>query len=198
MIIEDIITQHAEEASFLWFLRSLAVYAPHYSLVDIAELDNRVEAHLDGLRIAADSGWSVCKEALAQEEPGEVFAAATIAFGNGNEDRVEIVLETAGSDLEIANGIISAIGWLPYEQIGNHIIALLESKDADLRRIGIAACAVHRKDPGKALIDALNDNERCAGSGPAGQQFLLGFDSLDAREFRQMFLVIGIQGIKPF
>jgi uncharacterized protein (TIGR02270 family) len=158
MIIEDIITQHAEEASFLWFLRSLAVYAPHYSLVDLAELDNRVEAHLDGLRIAADSGWNVCKGALAQEGPGEVFAAATIAFGNGNEDRVEIVLEAAGSDLEISNGIVSAIGWLPYEQIGNHIIALLESKDADLRRIGIAACAVHRKDPGKALIDALNDN----------------------------------------
>ena len=65
MIIEDIITQHAEEASFLWLMRSLAVKAPHYSLADLAELDDRVEAHLDGLRIAADAGWTICKEALA-------------------------------------------------------------------------------------------------------------------------------------
>lgn len=132
MIIEDIIIQHAEEASFLWFLRSLAVCAPHYSLVDLAELDNRLEAHLDGLRIADDSGWRVCQEALGQEGLGEVFAAATIALGNGNENRVEIVLEAAGSDLEISSGIVSAIGWLPYEQIGNYIITLLESKDANL------------------------------------------------------------------
>jgi uncharacterized protein (TIGR02270 family) len=121
MIIEDIVTQHAEEASFLWFLRSLAVDAPHYSLADLAELDDRVEAHLDGLRIAADAGWTICKEALAQEEPGEVFAAAALAFESGMEDRINVVLEAACPALELSGGIVSAIGWLPYEQARNYI-----------------------------------------------------------------------------
>lgn len=48
-----IIDQHAEGAAFLWLLRDAAVAAPHYSLKDLAGLDNRVEAHLDGLRSGA-------------------------------------------------------------------------------------------------------------------------------------------------
>ncbi len=72
MIIEDIITQHAEDAAFLWFLRDSAVHEPHYSRKDLAELDNRVEAHLDGLRIAGDPGWEICKEALGYKEPSKL------------------------------------------------------------------------------------------------------------------------------
>ena len=66
-IIPVIIEQHAEEASFLWLLRDSAVNESHYSLSDLANLDNRVEAHLDGLRIAGDEGWETCKETLALE-----------------------------------------------------------------------------------------------------------------------------------
>jgi len=45
-IILDIVSQHAEEAAFLWLLRSNAIYQPHYALKDLAKLDDRVEAHL--------------------------------------------------------------------------------------------------------------------------------------------------------
>ena len=64
-VIESIINQHAEEASFLWLLRNEAVHQPHYDLNDLAELDDRVKAHIDGLRIAGDKGWEICKENLA-------------------------------------------------------------------------------------------------------------------------------------
>jgi hypothetical protein len=49
-IIPEIIDQHAEEAAFLWLRRDAAVHQPHYDIEDLAELDERVEAHLDGLR----------------------------------------------------------------------------------------------------------------------------------------------------
>lgn len=55
-IIESIVTQYAEESSFLWLLRENAIYAPHYNLKDLAEHDERVEAHVDGLRIAREPG----------------------------------------------------------------------------------------------------------------------------------------------
>jgi hypothetical protein len=48
-VIESIVEQHAEEAAFLWLLRDAAVRAPHYSLKDLADIDERVEAHIDGL-----------------------------------------------------------------------------------------------------------------------------------------------------
>jgi hypothetical protein len=39
----------AEEAAFLWLLRSNAIRQPHCALKDLAKLDDRFEAHLDGL-----------------------------------------------------------------------------------------------------------------------------------------------------
>jgi len=47
-VIESTVEQHAEEAAFLWLLRDAAVQAPHYSLKDMADMDERVEAHMVG------------------------------------------------------------------------------------------------------------------------------------------------------
>jgi len=155
-IIQSVVEQHAEEASFLWLLRDSAIYAPHYSLGDLADLDDRVEAHIDGLRIAGDEGWAICKETLAWEEPGEIFTAAVMAFEKGDEDRIQTVLKAAEESYELSRGIVSALGWIPYEQALTHIQKLLNADSTYLRRIGIAASAIHRKDPGKHIADAIS------------------------------------------
>ena len=156
-VIESIVEQHAEEAAFLWLLRDAAVQAPHYSLNDLADIDERVEAHIDGLRIAEDVGWTICADALAHEEPGEVFAAAVLAFESGQDQRINMVLEAAATDPGLSRGLISALGWLRFDRVKEHIDQLLRSLTPELRRIGIAASAVHRQDSGPALVDALND-----------------------------------------
>lgn len=58
-MIRHIVSQHVEEAAFLWLLRDSAVGQPHYSIDDLENLDRRIEAHLDGLRIAGNEGWEV-------------------------------------------------------------------------------------------------------------------------------------------
>ena len=158
-IIPNIITQHAEEASFLWLLRDRAVHAPHYSLKDLAKLDDRVEAHLDGLRIAGDAGWEICKGALEQKEAGEIFTASVLAFESRDEARIKTVLDVGGTEPELSRGVVSALGWLPYQVAEVHIKKLLAADSSNLRRIGIAACAVHRQNPGQPLIDAISDND---------------------------------------
>ena len=156
-VIESIVEQHAEEAAFLWILRDAAVQAPHYSLNDLADIDERVEANIDGLRVAGEAGWSFCADALAQEEPGEVFAAAVLAFESGQDQRIKMVLEAAATEPELSRGLISALGWLRFDQVKEHVDQLLRSLTPELRRIGVAAFAVHRQDPGLTLVDALND-----------------------------------------
>ncbi|RZB33576.1 MAG: hypothetical protein SRB2_03922 [Desulfobacteraceae bacterium Eth-SRB2] len=159
LIIREIVTQHAEESAFLWLLRDSAIYEPHYKLSDLAELDDRVEAHIDELRVAGDAGWEICREALALEETGEIFTAAVLAFGSGIEERIKFVLEAVGDDDELSRGVISALGWIPYEKIENHAFDFMKSESPALRRIGLAAFAVHRKDPGQFLITALSDSD---------------------------------------
>ena len=157
MVVEEIIEKHAEDAAFLWLQRDAAVREPHYSLADLARLDNRVEANIDGLRIAGDAGWKICKEQLVWEESGEVFAAAVLAFESGDEARIQEVLELGTSTYELSRGVISALGWIPHQKADKHIAKLLSSESPDLRRIGLAASSIHRKDPGQALVDAYKD-----------------------------------------
>ena len=129
-----------------------------YSLF-LAELDRRVEAHVDGLCIAGEAGWEICKEQLAWEEPGEVFAAAVLAFEIGREEYINEVLETGTQSLELACGVISALGWLTNEQAQPHIQTLYTSDDPTRQRIGIAATAVHRHDLGERLNEAICASE---------------------------------------
>jgi uncharacterized protein (TIGR02270 family) len=158
-VIPDIIDQHAEEAALLWLLRDAAICAPHYNLSDLAHLDHRVEAHIDGLRVAGDAGWDICKEGLVNEEAGEVFVATALAFESGDKDRIQIVLEIVSSAPVLSRGLVSALGCLSFQRVEKSIQQLVREDSSILRGMGIGASAVHRQDPGESLIDALSDND---------------------------------------
>ena len=158
-VIATVISQHAEEAAFLWTLRNGALTASHYSLADLAKLDGRVEAHFDGLRTAGEEGWLVVQEQLSFKEPGEVFAAALLAFETGNETRIQKVLEIVTDEPGLAPGVISALGWLLFEQAAGHIQNFVAAASPVLRRIGIAGYAVHRQNPGAATNSALTSDD---------------------------------------
>ena len=51
----------------------------HFDL-DLARLDHRVEAHIDGLRIAGDEGWQLCRKELDWKEPGGSFCGGGASF----------------------------------------------------------------------------------------------------------------------
>ena len=170
--IQSVIVEHTVESSFLWLLRASAVAAPHYSLEDLAKLDNRVEAHLDGLRIAAEQGWPIVVEELGWKEAGEFFVAALLAFESGKTDRIEKVLGAVAGAPEGVPGVSSALGWLPIEQARPHITRLLSDADPVRRLIGLSASAIHRHQPGPALGKALIDPDlrlRARGLKAAGE-----------------------------
>jgi uncharacterized protein (TIGR02270 family) len=156
LINREVIEQHAEEAAFLWTQRDNAVFAPNYSLKDLADLDERVEAHLDGLRVAGQVGWEICEEALGKEEPGEVFVAGVLAFESKDEEHIQKVLGVGSSAPELERGLISALGWISFDHVEESVKELLLSEHSEIRRVGIAAFAVHRRDPGTSLLQAIS------------------------------------------
>jgi len=89
-IIPKVISQHAEEVAFLWPQRDQALHDPHYGPSDMINLDDRLEAHINGLRIAGNEGWELCEEELIKwKETGEVFTAALLAFESGIDERIQ-------------------------------------------------------------------------------------------------------------
>jgi len=156
LVNREVIDQHSEEAAFLWTQRDQAVASPRYALKHLAKLDGRVEAHVDGLRVAAEVGWETCLAVLGAG-PGEVFAGASLAFGSGDSSRIQLVLEAGSSDPLLARGLISALGWLAKGRASDAAMLLVGDVQPEVRRTGIAACAIHRIDPGPQLGKAIMD-----------------------------------------
>lgn len=153
-----VLQTHSQEASFLWQLRASSFSSGKYTLADLAKLDERIEAHLDGLRISGGAGWEICREALSTKGTGEVFAAAVLAFENNDRDRIETVIQAGIASPELTEGLIAALGWIHSQQAQPHVERLLASGSPQLCRIGIAVATMRRQDPGPSLLDAIGSD----------------------------------------
>jgi uncharacterized protein (TIGR02270 family) len=157
-VLPNVLSQFAEEAAFLWTLRAELAVAPHVSLSDLRRWDERIEAQLDGILVSGASG-QVWEELLPGDNAGEIFARAVLALDADQEDVFRKVVLKAAPNPGLAPGLISALGWRSYAQVKPRIRALLSSKQPHHRRLGLAAAAAHREDPGTAhdLFLFLND-----------------------------------------
>ena len=112
MILESIVQTHADEAAWLWYLRTRAIDAPHYSLNQLANLDERVEAHIDGLRVAGEAGRPFCDAILADGTAG-VFAAGVLAFESGDTKRIQEVVAVGTTKPKLGAGWLRHWGGSP-------------------------------------------------------------------------------------
>ncbi|WNZ81086.1 TIGR02270 family protein [Pseudomonas sp. P105] len=157
LVTSVVLDQHAEEASFLAVLRDYALRAPHYDIDHLDKLDNRLDAHLDGLRIAAPGGLETLLTQLGPHAIGEMFVCVVLAFEAANAKVLSRLSEHLRSTLETERGYLMALGWLDWERVSPWIERMLASPEPLFRRLGLAACGMHRHDPGPALLAVLSD-----------------------------------------
>ena len=86
LILPDIIRQHAEQAAFLWTVYDRArLYPdenPEMDAIRIERLLERLEAHLDGLRVAGAAGLAIAEERFKDyPEAGELFVIRMLQPG---------------------------------------------------------------------------------------------------------------------
>jgi uncharacterized protein (TIGR02270 family) len=146
---------HVEEAAFLAILRDYALRAPHYDLDDLGKLEERIDAHLDGLRIAGSSGLEILLAQLGPHAVGEMFACVVLAFEAANAKVLSRLSEHLRSAVETERGYLMALGWLDWERLSPWIDRMLAAPEPLFRRLGLAACGMHRHDPGPALLAGL-------------------------------------------
>jgi uncharacterized protein (TIGR02270 family) len=162
-VIAKILDQHFEEASLLWLRRDRAVGQPQFAIKSLVRLDGRLDAHIDGLLVGESdspgSAWEILRQGLDSAGPGEAFVGAMLAFQSYDSGRIQRMLQLGGATRENSRALVSALSWLPYEGIAQHLGNLLVAPDRTTRRIAIAALAAHRCDPGVALSGALSDSD---------------------------------------
>ena len=147
----DIYARYVDEAAFLWMLHSVVVNQPHYYAADLAELEQRIDAQLDGLMTSLELGWDACAAMLDLEEPGEIFTATVTAMRSHDMSKIQQAVEAGLANPRATPGLISALGWLPEELARLWIDKFLAGKDLRHKYLGVAACSVRREDPAEKL-----------------------------------------------
>lgn len=147
--IETVVSQHADEAAFLWTQRNVLVSAPQISLRELARHDERVSAQIDGLRIAGEAGWKICQGLLGSDDPGAMFAAMVMAAENRDPQRIAMLLALAEAIPEMQDGLAGALAWVSSQFLQGTVKELLASQSPFRRSVGLAACLMHQVALGK-------------------------------------------------
>jgi uncharacterized protein (TIGR02270 family) len=156
-ICVDVIEEHAEEAAFVWGMRDAAARDPLQDLTDLCGLDERLEAHLDGLRVAGDTGWEVAREALGWPDPGAAFVATVLSVERMDRAGFAQVLDCAEGSVKVQRAVAAGLGWVPVEALRAMLPGLLFSRvPPEMQWLGIAGAAAHRLDPGEPLAFAVH------------------------------------------
>lgn len=125
----------------------------------LRRFDERLEAHLDGLTVAGEHAWPLCEAALERPSAGAAFAAAIRAIEDNHAAHLGRLIALAGSVPAAHRGLLAAFGWLEPDVFSHMLPGFLGSASPLHRLIGIAACAMHHRDPDIAGLRPFEDDD---------------------------------------
>ena len=91
--IPDILEEHLEEVQFLWAVRREALRASRFTPRELAERDERIEAHLDGIRAVGPAMRPFIEPSLAGDDPSAACAAALALLRSGDPELARLVVD---------------------------------------------------------------------------------------------------------
>ncbi len=106
-VIVDIVEEHFEELDFLWQQREAVIFAPDWDLEDLAELESRALAHLDGLSVGEGHAVDIARPALAGDDVFAAVAATLLFMELGTPELLEELLDVfeCAEAAEVRDGI---------------------------------------------------------------------------------------------
>jgi uncharacterized protein (TIGR02270 family) len=156
-IAPEAVRQHVELAAFLWAQRDTLSLDDPADAGTISEIDQRVEANLDGLRIAGSAAWPAIDTVIKDfHDKGELFVAGWMAVEQSDPQRLDKVVELA-HQFDQPRGVVGALAWHKAPKIGPLLRDWLGDRDGFKRYLGVAACAEHRVDPKQWLERLVRD-----------------------------------------
>ncbi len=138
--LPSIVDEHVEECAVLHLARRGAVVSPAFTLPELTELDLRLDAHADGLRLAGRPAVDALISALDGGEVSEVFAAAVIAFTE-SPDLEAAVLDAVAADPTLASGLADALVWTEPVRARERVATYVRHEAAGVRAAAFDAAS---------------------------------------------------------
>jgi uncharacterized protein (TIGR02270 family) len=157
----DVIQEHFEELDFLWEQRERVIFARDWNLRELAALEERADAHLDGLRIGDEHAVNIARPGLVSDESGAATAAAFTLLRMDNAalaGEVARAFEESGRDAQA--GIRIALRHSDVGRVTHAVERLAASGDALTRAAATDVLAFHRLPRPRGLEDLLRHSDR--------------------------------------
>jgi uncharacterized protein (TIGR02270 family) len=155
----ELYQEYLEEASFLYEQRLTLFNDLRIPWRDIADFEDRLEPHIDGLVIGGELALEVCREQAESEDFGELHAAVRVFCRQRRMDLLEQVLDRLdGQDEEKVKAVIDAIKYELPDEWQPALTGML-SNGSDFRpRLAANVIGFRRLPLGGALIRAMRGN----------------------------------------
>ncbi len=151
--LQSILEEHFEELQMLWELRQSALRDPDYTVVDVAELDERIEAHVDGLVLGGENAVPILEEGLGGDEPSMAFAAGYVTLRIGQQEladkMMDVFLEAQEGQLD---GLRQALCHGPVGLVGDPLTSAHETGPPEVAAAAAEVLAFHgqlRRESGR-------------------------------------------------
>ncbi len=152
-MILDILDEHIDEAEDLFERRLLAFDMLDLTGEDLAELDVRLRAHLDGLLLGGEASWNLCRDFLAEGSVGQAFVAGIMACEAPGAPGLQTLIEALPeASPDIKQGIRGACHLTVWPGVVYFLQQQLGSDDADVRAVALDALIYRKEIP---AIDVL-------------------------------------------
>jgi uncharacterized protein (TIGR02270 family) len=126
--IKIVIEQHLQELGFLWEQRAVALRSPDWRLPDVQRLERRIDAHLDGLVVAARADLAAFVMHLKAEDPGAVSAAVAALLQMHTPEAAQPVVDALlNAEPDKIDAIRRALLYGPIDLIEQALRAAAES-----------------------------------------------------------------------
>lgn len=157
-IRQDIVEEHFETLISLWQRRNDVVFADDWTLDELAALEDRAEAHLDGLRLAGQDAISIARPCLSGDDPAAA-AAATLVLVESTDPALagEAVGALAGAPPPFANAVRGALRHCPIEPVLPELQRLALDGSDTVRCAALDVLAFHRVGPAPRGMASLLD-----------------------------------------
>ena len=141
-VIVDILVEHFEEIEFLWSQRHQALRSADYQEVEIRDLEDRIDAHLQGLIVGGEHSAELAMELLPDDDRFVCFAGAWCLAHLGRADL--LIDQLAKSNLD---GVAEALSHSPIDSVLGRLKELYASEKSEIASAIGMVLSAHRLDP---------------------------------------------------
>ncbi len=159
--LPGVLLQHAEAVQDACIQRRVLVRSGHGRLLHLERLDQRIEAHLEGLRVGGDTAMRLLREQVDPTRPWTLFAPLVLALRARHFETLDDLVQVALSDPAAVPFCVSALGWIDAPALGDVGRAWLARDSVELAVLLGRALALHCELPtqlrariGHALVRA--------------------------------------------